>query len=368
MKSVTALVLLFVFTTSTASPDAPSDHAIAMAEQRIATLVGEEKIPGLSVAVVVAGRVVWAEGFGLANVEQGAPVRNDTRFRIGSISKPLTATAVALLLEQGTLGLDDSISSYSRLFAGKGDDISVRHLLSHRSGIPHYSGDDFVQLTQYDSMTDAMDKYWDKPLLFTPGSEFSYSSFGFNLLGAIIEQVSNTTFVDFIEQRVTGPLDLASIVPDRVESIIPQRTTFYQRDSEGILLNAPMVNNSDLWPGGGYLSSATDLARFGDAVINGDFLSPGILTTLLDASANEERESSPGYALGWNTGEVDGMRWVGHTGSHYGCMANLRVFPQAGMAIATLANVNFEQYPGDGTVDQFYALADSIATVFRRTN
>ena len=83
MKSVTALVLLFVFTTSAANPDAPGDHAIAMAEQRIATLVGEKKIPGLSVAVVVGGRVVWAEGFGLANVEQGTPVRNDTRFRIG---------------------------------------------------------------------------------------------------------------------------------------------------------------------------------------------------------------------------------------------------------------------------------------------
>ncbi len=367
MKSVTALVLLLVCATGSADTDASRDQAIAMAERFAATLVGAEKIPGLSVAVVISGRRVWAESFGLANIEQATPVQNDTRFRIGSISKSLTATAVALLVEDKKLGLDEPISHYSTLFAGKGDNISARQLLLHRSGIPHYAGDDFVQHTQYDSMTDAMDKYWDKPLLFTPGSRFGYSSFGFNLIGAVIEQLTNMTYVDFVERRITRPLNLASMVPDRIDAIIPQRTAFYRRDKDGNLLNAPAVNNSDLWPGGGYLSSATDLARFGDAVINGDFLSPDTLTTLLDASENAKDASSPGYALGWNTGEVNGMRWIGHTGSHYGCMANLRVYPDAGMAVVTLANINIEQYPGDGTVDGFYALADDIAGLFTGT-
>lgn len=336
---------------------------IGAASRLIIDLIHDESIPGLSVAVAANGEIVWAEGFGFADLEHNISVQRETKFRIGSISKSLTATALGLLVDDGALDLDVPLSSISEKFAGKGDAISVRQLAAHRSGLPHYTGDDFDQSEHYETMTDAMQKYWHKEMLFEPGSEFAYSSFGYNLLGAVIEQVSGNTFVDFIDEHIGRELGLDSIVPDALAQTVPYRTAFYHRGPDGELRIAPAVDNSDLWAGGGYLANAADLALFGNAVINGSFLNPQTRAELL-APANEDDGPGAGFGLGWITGELNGVRHIGHTGSHYGCMANLRVYPDAHIAIVTFANLSSEASEPDGQVTNFYTLADNIATLF----
>lgn len=336
------LGLLAVLPSSMANAAGTEAEAVASSQALLRTLLREEPIPGVSVAVVIDGRLVWAEGFGYANLEQQAPVTPRTKFRIASISKPLTMAGVARLYEAGLIDLDAPIRNYVPGFPDKGVPITVRQIAAHRSGIVHYDEHDMINTVHYPDMTHAMAKFKDRPLAFTPGKKFLYSSFGYNLLGAVVEGVTGKPFVQYMREQVTGPLGLKEIVPDEYGEIIEGRTSFYEYDENRKLHNAPAVDNSDLWPGGGYLASAPDLARFGDAVVNGSFLKPQTREMLLEPVA-ENVADGQSYGLGWRSETLNGMSVVGHDGGHLGARTKLRVYREPHMAIALLTNASAQE-------------------------
>ncbi|MGH9391031.1 MAG: serine hydrolase domain-containing protein, partial [Vicinamibacteria bacterium] len=170
----------------------------------------EWRAPGTSVAVVVDGRIAWAQGFGLADVENEVEARPDTVYRIASISKPISATAVLQLMEKGKLSLDDPVTKHVPSLPDRGLGITLRHLLTHTSGIRHYKAGEMDLKEHFDSVEAALEIFKDDPLLFTPGTKYSYSSYAYNLLGVVVESASGLTFEAYLRENVWGPAGMTA--------------------------------------------------------------------------------------------------------------------------------------------------------------
>lgn len=327
----------------------------------IRALMAQERIPGLAIAVSRDGKQLWSEGFGYANLELKAPVTPRTKFRIASISKPLTAACVLRLYEAGRIDLDAPVSRYVPGFPDKGRPITARQLLSHRSGIGHYDDEDMVNRVHYPSMMAALAKFQDRPLLSPPDARYLYSSFGYNLIGAAVEGVTGKLFTTYMHECVFAPLGMKDTVPDVYAEIIAGRTAFYERGTDGELRNAPAVDNSDLWPAGGYLSTAEDLVRFADAVVNGGFLNPATRELMLTPGQGNRAEGKS-YALGWSSETAGGRAVVSHTGSHFGAETRLDVYRDAHLSVAILANLSPEEE--SDVSERFEALSGRIARCY----
>jgi serine beta-lactamase-like protein LACTB, mitochondrial len=296
--------------------------------------------PGLSIAVQLADSLVWAEAFGLANVEHGIPASTETLFRIGSISKPLTSAAVGLLHERGLLDLDESVQRYVPSFPEKEHPITTRQLGGHLSGLPHYSGQDLANFVSYASVTEALDKFKDRPLLFPPGTRFQYSSFGYNLISAVVEGAAGVPFLTFMHDEVFQPLGMRNTVADDYRRIIPNRTGFYHRGPQGDLGHAPFTDNSDVWAGGGFLSTPSDLVTFGARLTRGDLLAPETLEILFTAMATADGEPTA-FGLGWLVGQNDdGEPMFSHGGAHFGATAYLLILPERELVMAVTTNMS----------------------------
>src|SRR6266704_1220712 len=197
------------------SGNVPAAYAATVARER--TLVCERlatRIPGVQVAVAVNGKLVWSEGFGYADAARRRPVTRETQFRIGSVSKPLTATAVALLYEQRKLDLDAPVQRYVPTFPEKGYPISTRQLTGHLAGIRHYRDREFFSNRHYATVLDGLKIFQDDSLLFPPGTRFSYSSYAWNLVSAVVEGASGEDFLRYMAVHVFRPLGLTRTTPD----------------------------------------------------------------------------------------------------------------------------------------------------------
>src|SRR5271165_7559990 len=223
-------------------------------------------IPGLALAVAVDGKIMYSEGFGYADLEERVPVWPTTKFRIGSISKPLTATGLMQLVEAGKVDLDAPVQKYVPSFPDKGAPITVRMVAGHLAGIRHYQGQEFANQKHYTNVLEGLKIFENDPLVSPPGAKFNYSSYGFNLLSAVIEAASGEEFLPYMQAHVFTPLGLAHTTADQNTRIIEQRSRFYELPKDGAVENAIYVDNSYKWAGGGFLSTAEDLVRFGSAM------------------------------------------------------------------------------------------------------
>jgi CubicO group peptidase (beta-lactamase class C family) len=308
-------------------------HALAC--QRLAP-----RIPGVQIAVAIDGTLVWSEGFGYADAARRRPVMRETQFRVGSVAKPLTAAAVALLYEQGKLDLDTPIQRYVPTFPEKGYPITTRQLAGHLAGIRHYRDREFFQNRHFATVRDGLAIFQDDSLLFPPGTRFSYSSYGWNLVSAVVEGAAGEDFLSYISAHVFRPLGLAHTAPDRADSVIPDRTQFYDADSTGAYHVAPQVDNSYKWAGGGFVSTAEDLVKFGSALVAPGFLRPETLD-LLFTTQRTSAGAETGYGIGWFLrADSLGHRWAFHGGSAVGGTAVFGLDRDARVVVAVLTNLS----------------------------
>ena len=298
------------------------------------------RIPGLQVAVAVDGKLVWSAAFGYADLARHARVTRTTMFRIGSVSKPLRSVALAQLVEQGKLDLDVPVQRYVTSFPPKPWPVTTRELAGHLAGIRHYQGDEFLSHTPYPSVTAGLAIFANDTLLFEPGTRFAYSSYGFNLISAVVEGASGENFLAYMGTHVIGALGLTHTAPDRVDSLIPDRTAFYDRDTiKGGFQVAPAVDNSYKWAGGGFLSSAEDLVRFESALLGPGFLPQRSLDLLF--TSQRTRDGQPtGYGVGWFVA-VDslGHRRAFHGGGSVGGTTAFGLDRDAHIAFALTSNL-----------------------------
>lgn len=307
------------------------------------------RIPGVQVAVGMDGKVVWSEGFGYANIGRSVPVTAETQFRIGSVSKPLTAAALALLYERGQLDLDAPVQRYVPSFPDKGYPITTRELAGHLAGIRHYQGDEFLLNRRFASVREGLEIFERDSLLFPPGTRFSYSSYGWNLISAVIEGAAREEFLRYMTRNVFQPLHMTHTAPDRADSVISGRTTFYVADSGGRFQPAPPVDLSYKWAGGGFLSTAEDLVKFGSALLRPGFLKAETLELLFTSQRTSAGEPT-GYGIGWfvSTDSL-GHRWVFHGGGSVGGTTAFGVDRDSRVVVAILSNLSDAPLdPGQG--------------------
>ena len=319
------------------------------------------RVPGMQVAVAVDGKLVWSEAFGYADVEQHVPVTRTTQFRIGSVSKPLSAVAVALLVEQGKLDLDAPVQRYVPSFPEKRWPITTRQLAGHLAGIRHYRGDEFTLNRRFASVTAGLSIFEADSLLFEPGTQFSYSSYGWNLVSAVVEGASGESFLAYMSRHVLQPLGLTHTAPDRADSLIPDRTRFYDpADSGASFAPSPPVDNSYKWAGGGFVSTAEDLVRFGSALLQPGFVRQETLDLLF--TSQRTRDGKPtDYGIGWFvTTDTLGHRWVFHGGGSVGGTTAFGVDRDSRIVVAITSNLTSARLAPGRRIQQLFDAAVSV--------
>ncbi len=317
--------------------------------QRIEALLthkmNADDIPALSIAIVVDGRLDWTEGFGLADIENSVSATAATAYRTASVGKTITATAVMQLVERGRIDLDAPVRRYCQAFPEKRWPLTTRHLLGHLGGIRHYGGpnndEELVSNRHYDNVVDALDIFKDDPLLHEPGTKYLYSTYGYNVLGCVVEGASGTGFMDYLQANIFDPAGMSQTRDDDPSSLIPHRARGYLRSPAGDLLNAVAVDMSNKMPAGGYISTAGDLARFAAAAMNGDLVSESTLEMMLTPQVTTAGDTVA-YGLGW--GLFPGEDWYGekeafHGGGTPGVSAFLYMIPRRRFAVAFQMNV-----------------------------
>jgi CubicO group peptidase (beta-lactamase class C family) len=310
-------------------------YAEAMNEsrRRARALVAGGNLPGLSVAAAVDGEVVWTEGFGWADAESRRAITPLTRFRLGALSKPITAVGAALLCERGRLDLDAPINRYVPAYPAKQWTVTTRQLLGDVAGVHRIRGDnnDAMPTEHCASLDEAVAMLADDPLLFEPGTQHRYSIWGWVLVSAVVQGAAGEPFPLFMVHRVFAPLGM-----ERTEV---EETADLDDVAHG---TGERPDYSCVAGGGAFLSTPTDLVRLGSVM-----LKPGVLRAETIAAFQTPTRVASGatttYALGWTVRSVqlDGtpVRAVSHRGSPAGGTVSLVTFPDFGLAIAAAANV-----------------------------
>jgi serine beta-lactamase-like protein LACTB len=318
---------------SSATRAAAIEHARAVAKDWLA-----RGIPGFAVAVAIDDMIVYSEGFGYADLEQRVPAWPTTKFRIGSVSKPLTSAGLMLLVEQGKLDLDAPIQTYVPSFPDKGTVITARMLAGHLGGIRHYKEGEPENQKHYDTVVEGLERFQNDPLVAPSGTKFSYSSYGYNLLSAAMEAASGKNFLNYEQEHVFTPLGLRSTVADQPSEIIEERARFYSPAKGNQRVNAMYVDNSYKWAGGGFLSSPEDLVRFGSALLQPGFLKAESLKLLFTPQKTKDGVET-NYGMGWFIGKAkSGQRIYEHSGGSVGGSSELIIYPDSRLVVAFICN------------------------------
>ena len=318
-------------------------------------------VAGLSIAVVAEGELQWTGAYGLADVENNVRVTPTTMFRSASIGKTITAIAAMQLVEQGKIDLNADIRDYCPAFPAKQWPVTPLNLLTHTSGIRHYSGphahEEEFSTVHYPNVVASLAPFKGDSLEFEPGTKYLYTSYGFVVLGCVIEGAAKTDLLTYMREHVWLPAGMTSTRDDDPAAIVPNRAAKYTR-ADGQLRNAPAIDYSNRMAGGGYLTSAVDLGRYIEALLNGKLVKPetfAMMTTPAKLKSGQIIES--GYGLGWGVEleEWHSDRWTFHGGSSAGASGMLALMPKHRFGIVFLTNV--DELPGRGE------LAESIARV-----
>jgi len=337
-----ALVSSFVSRASCLQRDLTA--VIDASRLQVEELLERERIPGCVLAVTIADAAVWHEAFGVADLDTEAAVSPETRYRIGSLTKLLTAAALLRLVDQERLDLDDTVGEHLEDFPHGA--ITLRQLAGHLSGIRHYSEAEFLNTTRYESATDSLKKFASDPLLAPPGEKYAYSSYGYDVLGAVIERVTHKRFEEAVRELVLVPLAMTS-----TSFAADARTAAFYDASESGPRTAPANDLSDRYPAGAALSTAGDLARLLMAMSGGGFLSAEARTEM--ARSQRTADGSPtNVGIAWRLGtDASGRTFLHHGGAVTGGRAFALVYPAERVSVVIVTNLGFARF------DQKEALA-----------
>jgi D-alanyl-D-alanine carboxypeptidase len=339
-----AVALAFALAASLLSAPVAADEV----DDFVVARLQAHRVPGLTLAVIRGGRILKMRGYGVANVELQSPAGTDTVYELASVSKPFTATAVMLLVQEGRLGLDDPVSRHLDDTPESWREMRVRDLLQHSSGLIEYHMNP-LRLSVDRSILPytTQQQYEDikaQPLLFPPGTRVQYSNAGYQLLGMIVERVGGMPFERFLRERILAPGNMVETHFIDAYRVLPNRAAGYTL-REGEL--APwtlthVIGSLSMNAFGGMLSSVKDLARWDEALYSDRLLRPETLDQmwtpgrLRDGTLAPPTQYGARMGLGWSVAEAEGRRVVFH-GGHTGTFL-LRV-PEERLTVIVLANL-----------------------------
>lgn len=341
-------------------------EAVSRAAAAVRARVASRNLPGVSVAVGVGGEVVWAEGFGWADLETRTQVSPGTRFRIGTASIPLTSSAVGLLVERGALTLDDEIQAFVPEYPRKPWPVTLRQVMGHVAGIRSDGGDEGPLFGEHcERPVDALREFGDAPLRFEPGTAYRSSRYGYILVSAAIESAARQPFLRFMRANVFETLGMVDTRPDPGDrGSAGQATSYFPRYSADPRYGVDLMRSLDYSCYAGssaFVSTPTDLVRFGLAMTSGMLLKPETVA-LLQAPQRLADGADTGYGLGWDVDTVTlggrPTQVVGHDGDLLGgIVSTLLIWREQGLVVAVVANESYADTP---------AIARDIAEAFAR--
>jgi CubicO group peptidase (beta-lactamase class C family) len=341
-----ALLALILAGVAPAAPGAElTPGRIARLDSAVTAVIARNHIPGLSIAVAAGGAIRWEKAYGLADVENGVPATTRTIYRIASTSKPLTAVAALRLAEAGKLDLDAPIQTYAPTFPAKGPAVTARALLGHLAGIRHYRRGEPERTDHFETLTAALAVFADDSLEHAPGARYTYTTFGYTLLGVAIEGAAGRDYAGAMRELVFEPAGMTETRIDDVAAIVPHRARGYSplvyARFDGTWRNARLMDASYKLPGGGLLSTAGDLARFALALEDGKLLGEEMRRAMA-VSGRTSDGAETGYGYGWYVERLDGPGGelvLHHGGVQAGFTGELWTLPRRRFAVAILTNL-----------------------------
>jgi CubicO group peptidase (beta-lactamase class C family) len=292
----------------------------------------KQHVPGVSVAVIKDGKIIKVEGYGLSNVELNVPARPDTVYKIGSVSKQFIASGIMLLIQEGKISLDDNISKFLEGTPDTWKSITVRHLLTHTSGIVR-EGPGFDPL-KIQNDADVIKSAYPLPLRFAPGEKWEYCNVGYFSLAEIIRKVTGKPWPDYLGEHLFMPLEMNATRTTTVTELVPNRANGYVWRN-GKLQNAEVY--FALRPSGAFLSTVLDLAKWDAALYTDRFLKQASRDQMWTPVKLNDGKSHP-YGFGWELSTVAGHRLVRHGGSLPGFRAGLLRFVDDKLTVVVLTN------------------------------
>lgn len=317
---------------------APVAHQPSRAFERfVRAEMAARKIPGLSIGYAQDG-ITWAKGYGFADLENNVRAHADSSYRLASVTKPMTAVGILRLVEQGKVDLDAEVQTYVPYFPRKPYPVTVRQLLGHLGGINAYINPRLEQhFKEHKDTRQSLAVFQDFDLVAEPGTRYRYTSYGYNLLGAVIEGASGQTYSEYMQGAIWGPLGMSATRLDDPLALIPRRVRGYQLEGRQ-LAHSEFVDISSRFSAGGTRSSVNDMLRFGQGITQGRLLSAANLT-LMGTSMVTKAGNLTGYGMGWETRPLDGKYVISHDGIQPETSTHLFVFPSRRLSIAVAANL-----------------------------
>jgi CubicO group peptidase (beta-lactamase class C family) len=293
------------------------------------------QIPGVALRVIQSGAVTKAAHYGVANVELQVPVRAETVFEIGSLTKQFTAACILILAQDGKLSVDDLVSKHLADTPPAWSNITLRHLLTHTSGIKNYTGQSGFELTKRLTQKQFIEALSKLPPDFAPGAQAKYCNSGYNLLGHVIENVSGKSYWNLIAEKIWTPLGMTSCTNRDPFIVVPHRADGYLRKN-GALQNRD-GDLTDVFSAGAIVSNVDDLVKWNAALDTGRLLNTNSRALMWTAGKLNDGSDCP-YGFGWRLNPYQGHKNIGHSGSTSGFSATLQRYPEDELAVIVLCN------------------------------
>jgi CubicO group peptidase (beta-lactamase class C family)/tetratricopeptide (TPR) repeat protein len=311
-----------------------------------------DKTPGLTIGFI-KDDFVWVKGYGFADLENKVPAKPESAYRLASVTKSMTAVAIMQLVEKKKIDLDAEVQTYVPYFPKKQWPVTVRQVLGHLGGISHYKDSEKeLHITVHKSTREAIAIFQDYDLVAEPGTRYSYSSYGYNLLGAIIESASGMSYGEYMKQNVWGPAGMTDTRMDDPQEVIPNRVRGY-RLVNGAVRNSEFVDISSRFAAGGTRSTVPDLLKYARSIIEGRLLSPqSMIAATTSMSTRDGRLTN--YAMGWDTTPFSGRYMLAHSGGQQETVTLLYVLPSRKLALAI--GMNFESGNPGVYLDRLFQL------------
>jgi CubicO group peptidase (beta-lactamase class C family) len=312
------------------------------ANKQLQALVNDGHIIGGAAGITIDDELIWQNNVGYDNRGAKKQFNLNTKTRTASIAKPMTAIAIMQLVEKGLIELNDPVESfipdYPKLSENK---ITIKHLLSHTSGITGYkNGKEAETKINYASLSEALKLFQNRPLLFEPGTQYSYTTYGYTVLGVVIEKVTGLTFETYMQKHIWDKSKMTETGVEKYGVEVPSESLLYHKIKKGKIKEGKENNLSNRLPGGGFYSTLGDLLKFGNAVLNNTLISESSLNVMREHHSLEKVNN--GYGFGWflygrmpNEGVI-----IGHTGEQTGVSAHLFLIPKSKTVIAVISNTS----------------------------
>jgi D-alanyl-D-alanine carboxypeptidase len=319
-------------------PDSSRTGGVDDVDRYVEARLKKENVPGASVAVVRGGKVIKARGYGLADIELNVPATEHTVYQWASVTKQFTAGAIMLLVEAGKINLGDPVSRYYTNSPAAWSNITVRHLLTHTSGIKSYTSiPNFFRTMRKDYQPEELiDLIRNEPLEFGPGERWAYNNTAYFLLGLIIENVSGKSYGDFLAERIFRPLGMDTARVNRQLDLITNRATGYNVISNKIL-RSEFVSPTQPYSAGALVGTVLDLAKWDAALYTDKLFSAAVREQLWTPVKLNSGKAQP-YGFGWQVDELRGHPYVAHGGGIHGFSTYITRFIQDKLTVVVLMN------------------------------